>query len=64
MATMKDAEFLKKVISEAEVSARKCAYYAGLASAEDVRNAFAAEEKKLRSSAKSFEVMYESLLKG
>jgi len=61
VATVKDAEFLKKALSEAEVAARKCSFYAGLASDPQISTAFAEEEKALRRSAKNFEKLYEKL---
>jgi len=61
-ATVKDAEFLKKALSEAEVAARKCSFYAGLASDPQVRAAFAEEEKVLRRSAKVFERLHTQIM--
>ncbi len=63
-ASIKDAEFLKKVISETEVAARKCAFYAGMASEKDVKDSFKKEESRLRSAARVFEDLYTMLLKG
>jgi len=63
-ASIKDAEFLKKVISETEVAARKCAFYAGMASEKDVKNAFTKEENRLRRVARVFEDLYTMLVKG
>ncbi len=47
VATIKDAAFLKRVISETQVAKRKCDFYAGLASNKDVQHIFADEAKQL-----------------
>lgn len=48
MAEVKDAAFLKRVISETQVAKRKCDYYAGMASNPEVRKIFQNEFKNLQ----------------
>jgi len=48
MAEVKDAAFLKRVISETQVAKRKCDYYAGMAVNPEVQKSFQNEYKNLQ----------------
>lgn len=48
MAEVKDAAFLKRVISETQVAKRKCGFYAGLATNPEVQKIFQNEFKNLQ----------------
>lgn len=48
MAEVKDAAFLKRVISETQVAKRKCEFYAGLATNPEVQKIFQNEFKNLQ----------------
>ncbi|WP_051273312.1 hypothetical protein [Desulfotruncus alcoholivorax] len=47
MAEVKDAAFLKRVISETQVAKRKCDFFAGLATDPKIQKIFQSEYKNL-----------------
>jgi len=58
---IKEGAYLVKVISETQVAARKCDFYAGNAVDQEVKNAFADEAKLLRQSTHALQQYYESM---
>ncbi len=52
---------LSKVITETQVSARKCHYYAGNAVDQEVANFFNAEAQKLTKGARAMQDYYEKM---
>lgn len=58
---IKEGAYLVRMISEAEVAARKCEFYAGNAVDQEVQNAFAEEAKVLRQSAHTLQQYYETM---
>ncbi|MHB1127607.1 MAG: hypothetical protein ACYC2T_11760 [Bacillota bacterium] len=63
MQRLKEGEYLVKLISEIEVSARKCDYYAGNCFDAEIKNFFTKEIKLLSSAKKLLEDYYESITK-
>jgi len=60
---IKEGMYLVKVISETQVSARKCDYYAGNCADQQVADAFKQESKKLVKVAHALQEYYESMTK-
>lgn len=58
---IKESAYLVKMISETQVAARKCDFYAGIAIDQEIKNAFQDEAKLLRQSAMTLQQYYESL---
>lgn len=60
---IKEGAYLVKVISETEVTARKCAYYAGNCTDQEIANFFDNEYKKLVKFNHHLQQYYESMTK-
>jgi acetoacetate decarboxylase len=60
---IKEGMYLVKIISETEVTARKCDYYAGNCVDQQVADAFRRESKKLVKAAHALQEYYESMTK-
>lgn len=60
---IKEGAYLVKMISETQVAARKCEFYASNAIDQDVKNAFEDEAKLLRQGAQILQQYYESITK-
>lgn len=60
---IKEGSFLSKVISEAQVSARKCDFYANNCSDNEIAAFLKGEANVIRSSTKLLEDYYESITK-
>lgn len=60
---IKEGMYLVKIISETEISARKCHYYAGNCVDQQVADAFRQESKKLIKAAHTLQEYYESMTK-
>lgn len=58
---IKEGDFLIRMISETQVAARKCEFYAGIAADEEVRRTFEDEAKILRNTSQTFQKYYESM---
>jgi len=58
---IKEGDFLIRMISETQVAARKCEFYAGMAEDEEVKRTFEDEAKVLRNTAQTFQKYYESM---
>jgi len=58
---IKEGAYLVKVISETEIAARKCDYYAGNCVDQEVADAFRQENKKLIKTAHTLQEYYESM---
>ena len=58
---IKEGAYLVKMISETQVAARKCDFYAGNAIDQEVKNVFEDEAKLLRQSARTLQQYYESI---
>lgn len=58
---IKEGAYLVKIISETEVTARKCDYYAGNCVDQQVADAFRQESKKLIKVAHTLQEYYESM---
>lgn len=60
---IKEGMFLVKIISETQVSARKCDYYAGNSVDQQLAEMFRQESKKLVKAAHALQEYYESMTK-
>ncbi len=58
---IREGMYLVKIISETEVTARKCDYYAGNCVDQQVADAFRQESKKLVKAAHALQEYYESM---
>jgi len=58
---IKEGAYLVKIISETQVAARKCDFYAGNAVDREVKDAFEEEARLLRQSAYALQKYYESM---
>ncbi|MCL6638800.1 MAG: hypothetical protein K6T80_03850 [Firmicutes bacterium] len=58
---IKEGSFLVKFISETQVAARKCEFYAGMSEDEEIKRTFEDEAKKLYKSSRAFQQYYESI---
>jgi|GEM_PF-1398450 len=58
---MKEGAYLVKMISEAQIAARKCEFYAGNAIDQEVKNIFNDEVRALRQTAHTLQQYYESI---
>lgn len=58
---IKEGAYLVKMISETQVAARKCDFFAGNAVDKEVKNAFEDEAKLLRQGARTLQQYYESM---
>lgn len=58
---IKEGAYLVKLISEAQVAARKCGFFAGNAVDEEIKKTFADETKLLRQSVRTLQQYYESM---
>jgi len=58
---IKEGAYVVKLISEAQVAARKCDFYSGNAIDQEIKNAFENEIKILQKSARSLQQYYESM---
>lgn len=58
---IKEGMYLVKIISETEVTARKCDYYAGNCVDKEVADTFRQESKKLIKAAHTLQEYYESM---
>jgi len=58
---IKEGAYLVKIISETQVAARKCDFYAGNAVDQEVRNAFADEAKLLKQGLRPLQQYYEAM---
>ncbi|MDT3698614.1 MAG: hypothetical protein RO469_04230 [Thermincola sp.] len=64
MAEVKDAAFLKRVISETQVAKRKCEFFSGLASDSEVQKIFKKEYKNLEKFENIAEEYYRHFIQG
>lgn len=64
MAEIKDASFLKRVISETQVAKRKCEFFAGMASDPEVQKIFQNEFKNLQKFENIAEEYYRHFIQG
>lgn len=60
---IKEGMYLVKTISETEVSARKCDYYAGNCVDQQIADAFRQESKKLTRATRAMQQYYETMTK-
>ncbi|MEW6622533.1 MAG: hypothetical protein AB1420_05295 [Bacillota bacterium] len=60
---IKEGMYLVKIISETQVTARKCDYYAGNCVDQQVADVFRQESKKLVKAAHALQEYYESMTK-
>jgi hypothetical protein len=60
---IKEGAYLVKLISETEVTARKCDYYAGICTDKEVVAAFKDENIKLTKASHTLQEFYESMTK-
>lgn len=60
---IKEGTYLVKFISETQVAARKCEFYAGMAEDEEIRRTFEDEAKQLYKASRAFQQYYESITK-
>ncbi len=58
---IKESAYLVKIISETEVTARKCDYYAGICTDKEVTEAFISESRKLTKASHLMQEFYESM---
>lgn len=58
---IKEGAYLVKMISETQVAARKCDFYAGNAIDQEIKNAFEDEAKLLRQGVHTLQRYYESM---
>ncbi len=58
---MKEGAYLVKMISEVQIAARKCEFYAGNAIDQEIKNIFNDEVKILRQTAHTLQQYYESI---
>ncbi|KAF1085477.1 hypothetical protein SPSYN_01619 [Sporotomaculum syntrophicum] len=58
---IKEGAYLVKMISETQVAARKCDFYAGNTVDPEIKNAFENEAKLLKQSARLLQQYYESI---
>lgn len=57
----KEGMYLVKIISETQVAARKCSYYAGNSMDQQVADAFMQEKEKLTKAAHALQKYYEGM---
>jgi len=60
---IKEGAFVVKIISETEVAARKCNFYAGNCTDQEIANYFRAEADKLQKAKLLFQEYYEAITK-
>lgn len=58
---IKEGAYLVKMISETQVAARKCEFFAGNAFDQEIKNAFEDEAKLLKQGARTLQQYYESI---
>ncbi|WP_035267562.1 hypothetical protein [Desulfitibacter alkalitolerans] len=63
MQRIKEGSYLVKLISETEVTARKCNYYSGIASDQEIANFFKEQAHKLSKAKRVLQDYYESMTK-
>jgi len=63
MQRLKEGAYLIKVISETEVTARKCAFYGSIASDQEIANFFKEQAQKLQKAKNYMQEYYESMTK-
>lgn len=64
MAEVKDAAFLKRVITETQIAKRKCDFYAGLAADPEIQELFIDESKNLQKFENIAEEYYRRFIQG
>lgn len=63
MQRFKEGAYLIKVITETEVTARKCAFYSSIASDQEIANFFKEQAQKLQKVKNHLQEYYESMTK-
>ena len=60
---IKEGMYLTKIISETQITARKCNYYAGICEDQEIAEVFKQESKKLVKAAQALQEYFESMTK-